>query len=358
MYGDAMVEILSSLSVKNLLRFKCVCKSWYSLIENPSFVSKHLKNVSTRLIVVYMDEDDGTDEYYHPTDLSCMFPDETLADLSVQDLDHQQPATGVLGGPYDGIYCIFGLRDRITLWNVATRDSRTLPNYGPTCPPNTKVYKTSVGFGLDPKHNDYKLIMIYTFWDERTTELHEFSLCTIYNLRINSWRDLVCFKTIHYCIPHSHGCTYLDGLCHWLWELEDSKHKIIISFDMANEVFQEVQCPDIASSAYMETLDLYHDSLSLLFLNTTNNHYEIWVLKERIWSKHLSVTLLGVEEPLGVWKNGGFFVQSDSRPRRLLLYDPNTQEMRDLGLRSFWFSVYNFKESLIPVKGVDSFSDI
>uniref|UniRef100_M1DVJ5 F-box domain-containing protein n=1 Tax=Solanum tuberosum TaxID=4113 RepID=M1DVJ5_SOLTU len=35
-------EILLSLPVKSLLRFKCVCKNWGSLINNPSFTIDHL----------------------------------------------------------------------------------------------------------------------------------------------------------------------------------------------------------------------------------------------------------------------------------------------------------------------------
>lgn len=356
LYEDAVIEILLRLPVKSLLRFKSVCKFWYSLIENPSFISKHLKNVHSRLIVIYMDEDDGTAEFYYPQDMFCMFPDETLTDLSLQNLETQQPIPGGIGGPFDGIYCIYGIDDGITLWNLATGESRMLPKYRATRPRYTSIRGTNVGFGLDPMSNDYKLVMIFSFWDENRNDLHEFSNCAIYNLRTNSWLDFVCFKTIHYLIPHSQHGKYLDGICHWLWELEDNNQEIIISFHMGNQVFQEIQCPnDIAGSAYV-TLGLYDDFLSLLLLNKIKNCIEIWVMKLRIWGKHLSVgPLVGISEPLGLWKNGGFFVQSDSQ--RLLLYDPNTKEMRDLGLTSFSFSVHNYKESLIPIKEKYNFSN-
>ncbi|KAL3586325.1 hypothetical protein D5086_013192 [Populus alba] len=41
---DVVIEILSRLPVKNLLQFKCVCKSWYATITSPNFISKHLRN--------------------------------------------------------------------------------------------------------------------------------------------------------------------------------------------------------------------------------------------------------------------------------------------------------------------------
>ncbi|MCI01387.1 F-box protein [Trifolium medium] len=40
---ELLVEILSLLSVKAIVRFKCVSKSWNNLISNPTFVEKHLK---------------------------------------------------------------------------------------------------------------------------------------------------------------------------------------------------------------------------------------------------------------------------------------------------------------------------
>ncbi|XP_022722819.1 putative F-box protein At1g47790 [Durio zibethinus] len=40
---EIIVEILSNLPVESLLRFRCVHKSWKSLITDPFFVKKHLQ---------------------------------------------------------------------------------------------------------------------------------------------------------------------------------------------------------------------------------------------------------------------------------------------------------------------------
>ena len=41
---DIVLNILSRLPVKSLLRFRCVCKTWDSSITTPNFISTHLNN--------------------------------------------------------------------------------------------------------------------------------------------------------------------------------------------------------------------------------------------------------------------------------------------------------------------------
>ncbi|KAL5730446.1 hypothetical protein ACHQM5_003264 [Ranunculus cassubicifolius] len=39
---DVMVDILSRLPAKSLIRFKTVCKTWYNLVHQPDFTKLHL----------------------------------------------------------------------------------------------------------------------------------------------------------------------------------------------------------------------------------------------------------------------------------------------------------------------------
>ncbi|PRQ44415.1 putative F-box domain-containing protein [Rosa chinensis] len=47
---DSIVEILSWLPVESLLRFKCVCKRWCSLIQDYNFILKNMDRTSTMLL--------------------------------------------------------------------------------------------------------------------------------------------------------------------------------------------------------------------------------------------------------------------------------------------------------------------
>ncbi|PON47165.1 F-box domain containing protein, partial [Trema orientale] len=50
---EVLVEIFSWVPPQSLIRFKCVSKSWYalinSLVKNPEFVNKHLRNVDDKV---------------------------------------------------------------------------------------------------------------------------------------------------------------------------------------------------------------------------------------------------------------------------------------------------------------------
>ncbi|KAI5407452.1 hypothetical protein KIW84_053638, partial [Lathyrus oleraceus] len=40
---DLITEVLSSVDVKSIMQFRCVCKFWNTLILDPTFVNLHLK---------------------------------------------------------------------------------------------------------------------------------------------------------------------------------------------------------------------------------------------------------------------------------------------------------------------------
>jgi hypothetical protein len=44
---ELIIQILLRLPVKSLIRFKCVCKSWFSLISDPHFTNSHFDITAT-----------------------------------------------------------------------------------------------------------------------------------------------------------------------------------------------------------------------------------------------------------------------------------------------------------------------
>lgn len=71
-------------------------------------------------------------------------------------------------------------------------------------------------------------------------------------------------------------------------------------------------------------------------------------MKVGSWTKYLSFgPFIETYRLLGFWRKGDFFLESSEN--RLVLYDSNYEEMRDLKITGLWFSVNTIKESLITV---------
>ncbi|KAJ4714216.1 F-box protein [Melia azedarach] len=356
---ETLIEILAKLPVKSLLRLRCVCKSWYTIIKDPIFINKHLNNdKNIRLIVTYckgVEKQNELQEAVYPDEFFGLYSDETLEHLSLIDLDPLKPIIGSLWGPYCGIFCIIGITNLVSLWNLATQESRTLPKLA-VLSQNTNVHSTDVGFGLDLMTNDYKLVLIMTFWDEKRNLLCESCHVAVYTLGNNSWREFECFKSFHYYLPWLVDNTvYWNGACYWLLELKDDNNNLILSFHLGEEEFQEVEGPRISKSAKI-TLGIHGEFLSLLVLDTMVDCFEIWVMEKRNWIKQLTLgPFTAIHRPLKFWKKGGFFVESDFT--QLLLYEPSTGEMRDFELKCYWFGIDIYNESLVTIKGGDNLSN-
>ena len=132
---DASMEILSRLPVKFLARCKRISKSWYALITNPSFITKHLKTSRNphRGAAIFMHV-----RRMKPLRLHTL-SNETLRVSGVVDPRKMfQYEVGGLSmfGPCNGILCFSAtLRkdrhwhnyNRTLLWNPTTRESKILP---------------------------------------------------------------------------------------------------------------------------------------------------------------------------------------------------------------------------------------
>ncbi|KAL9461733.1 hypothetical protein AB3S75_004681 [Citrus x aurantiifolia] len=353
-YEDGVHAILLKLPVRSLIRFKFVCKSWYALFEDSMFISKHLKNYENTRLIVISSIVDETDPFDYPSEMFQLYLDETLTDLSSLILDPLMPVYGTAGGPYDGIFCIFGVDDRLTLWNPATQESRPVPKCRIVFPRYTKIFRTNFGFGRDPKNNEYKLVLIFTLWDEKHNDMYDFSQTAVYTLTTNSWRYFESFRTSHYHMPWDYDCIKMDGYCYWLLELRSNGHRVVLSFDLGDEIYQEIQGPRLPQSVNA-VIGLYDECISLLVLHTIDSCFEIWTMNDNNWTKKLTLEpLVGTSKPLGFWKNGGFLVETNSD--QIILYDPSTEEMKNFGLNSHCFQVRNYTETLVPIKGDDSLS--
>ncbi|KAM3199274.1 hypothetical protein P3L10_031634 [Capsicum annuum] len=161
---EIIMEILSRLPVRSLLRFKCVSKCWMTLISEPYFTLKHrnrAKNDQNSQKFLVSRKDLLEDEF----SLYCSSLSSVQRIEEVQKLDC--PSNGKpwrsckLYCCYDSLVLIavFNYCDKTNqrlLWNPSTRESIVLPDQKFSLERRWCTW----GLGYDSVSNDYKILKI------------------------------------------------------------------------------------------------------------------------------------------------------------------------------------------------------
>jgi F-box interacting protein len=161
---ELVYEILIRLPVKTLCRSKSVCKTWCTIISNPSFIHMHLKQSAAR-------HERDPSFLITPHTLSSVIDDELWPSTFSNNIpfyhwqDGQDNACLVhmtdFHGDFGSVYCMSqcdGLvmlptDKKIYVWNPAMGDVLKLPDGQK----NNKGFQTA-GLGLDHGTNSYKVV--------------------------------------------------------------------------------------------------------------------------------------------------------------------------------------------------------
>ncbi|XP_016442952.1 F-box/kelch-repeat protein At3g23880-like [Nicotiana tabacum] len=357
---DVIFEILTRLPVTSLIRFKCVCKLWYSLIKNPNLISKHLQNLSrkknyVRLLisrrgnitnkrVVSLSINDTLDVFINQ-DFPSYFNDK---------FGHVRHI-----GPCNGIVCLCGYPDNIVIWNPSIRDYKILPQSQIQRLVGSTVRGSDFGLGFDSKRNDYKVIQILFCLSNDRVVVYQVE---IYSLNENIWKKyngIVPAKIKYGYISWS--MIYKNEIFCWLAQNGDN-NEVILSFNMSEETFENTPLPsNIGVFGEQEIRNIWvivplNESISLIVycLKQVEKYFDIWVTNElgvkNCWTKLQRIGPLSkVERPLGFWKNGEFILENSNG--QLVIYDPANQEVKTLGFygKRGRLELVVYKESLISV---------
>ncbi|GJZ40302.1 putative F-box domain-containing protein [Tanacetum coccineum] len=261
---DVVEEILSRLLVKDLLRCKSVCKSWYSLISSPSFV---------RLQCKY-----GYDRWRW-----------------------RWTWRWTVGGSSNGLVCVYsssGSDEPIRVTNPLTRKCRELLR-----PPRLYSFaldRLCLGFGYDTSTDDYKVVIVMNDYsdDDRDSK----ALVHILNLKSNIWKPLGHFNYRFNYYLATPGILYNEAL-HWFWfDANDTTNDkvLIVSFDLAKEEFREIPQPDDTRYVWGKgsTLGIIEGRLCIftrmIYVNN-NPPFCVWVIKN--YNVKPSWELLPITDP-------------------------------------------------------------
>ncbi|XP_050283046.1 F-box/kelch-repeat protein At3g23880-like isoform X3 [Quercus robur] len=350
---DVLPDILHGLPVKSLIRFRCVSKSWNSLITSPAFINSNLTRSpsdSNKLIVRYLDVICQVERYkliYEDND-----NDDSSSSEQIQDLEFPLRCSSrdyfQLVGSANGLFCLHE-GNRVILWNPCIRKFITLPN-----PSFIDVFHCYLAIGFDLRTDDYKVVRIAYQSVNVRCEGAKPPLVEVYSVSEGSWRvtnggdsypPRITISNWHPQAAYLNGAVYFAAN-----DWGDAQSLIVLSFDLGDEVFRLISLPngkfgldaDIGTSVFNGLLSLIcygYQHLSIV------KSCSVWVMKEDgvvdSWTKQFTIELNMLRwKVLGFLKNDHVLVQKiKSHGSKLLSYDPESQQVKNLGFyRSTYYS--------------------
>ena len=251
---DIVFNILASLPVKSVIRFRCLCKSWDSSITSPNFISTHLKlnnhNHGARLLFL------SSTRSSIDTQVICTVTCECTFDLiSKIQLPLCLPPTRIVGS-INGLLCLSKQyyyvphSNHVYLWNPSIRKFKMISNTSSIL--NTTLFHSSAtGLGYHSQTNDYKVVRIFC-WPRLNQIAVSPPQAEIYSLSLGSWRRLPgLFRPgviFHNIFDSSLPAPFVSGALHWLAHVSKSEkepwqQRCILTFDVNKDKFGLIPLP-------------------------------------------------------------------------------------------------------------------
>ncbi|XP_050229395.1 F-box protein CPR1-like [Mercurialis annua] len=332
---DVISCILSYLPVKSVVRFKCVSKSWHSLISDPFFRKLHLlrSHKSANLVFVLQNP------VKHYSYCDATFFDDTISEDSTQiELPFRRQLRlwdGVILCSCDGLLLVRDLYEQLILLNPSTREHRVLPKV-------ENYYSDSVSegydLGYDSSSDDYKLLLRRLGRNpEKRNKTTKDPM--ILSLKTNCWRKV---EDLNYDRDIKNAIN-LNGFLHWLVLHNSSAPGKIVCFSFANETSTEMEHPRNYDNYGLLNLGVLQGCLCLTETKHAAHSTTVWIMKEfgvtSSWMKLITIPQrpgnhamnLTIPLPLNHMNRTVFLIDDISRnpvDHMLIVNDTEAQDYR------------------------------
>ncbi|XP_060203464.1 F-box/kelch-repeat protein At3g23880-like [Lycium barbarum] len=291
---EVIFEILLRVPVKSLLKFKCVSKSWLSLLSTPLFTKTHVKfslhnpqMTDYRLAVVATIS--GLGRFCHVYSMGSENTCVTVVKLNC--FTKSLPLSSRILGSCNGLICLTSDSFTLMLLNPCTGKFNVFPDLmlrskggggGGGC-------YIRYGFGYDASVEDYKVVKILSF---AQIEGRYENMVNVYSLKAKSWTTIQGFNSSY--IKAKLGM-FANGILHWeacynhgsgaVWE--------IVTFDLAAEIYGKIALPSYENEGVYWTLGVSRGDL-VACCNYERNRADMWVMKEygveKSWTKLVTIS--------------------------------------------------------------------
>ncbi|XP_025013334.2 F-box/kelch-repeat protein At3g06240 [Ricinus communis] len=243
LFPDIIFDVLLRLPVKTLLRFRCISKSYCTLIDNPDFIKAHLDtSIQTKprkKLILLRHQSNGVAEFYAADHNGGLIDPIKLK----SPIKSKSNGTRIVGS-CNSLVLLMQNTDKLLLWNPFTTQYKILPE-----PQREKATFTSqylqydvFGLGYDAASDDYKVVRIQKYRSKKDG-------VGIYSLRSNSWTRLHDFPCDNYEFDWTAMGKHVSGTLYWLCAKETYSVSIV-AFDILTEKFHALQIPAQYSRQY------------------------------------------------------------------------------------------------------------
>jgi F-box interacting protein len=298
--SELIVEILLRLPVKSLIRFKSICKPWFSLISQHNFANSHFQITAATHTRKILTISRTLPHKIQSTDFEINHHSVSPKHKFLQPFFYHQ-----IKGSCRGFICLCCYID-IWIWNPSNGFHKQIP----LSPFGSKLRENHIphlyGFGYDHARDDY-LVVLLSYDPNFSSHLEFFSL------RDNMWNEI---EDTHFTYLNDSGNpsagTFFNGAIHWLAEHYFSSVNVIVAFGLMERKQFEMPLP-VGFDHDPEDFDLwiFGEFLSLWFADYDNHLVEIWVMKEyklhSSWTKTLVIRVdhgIPFDKPLYRTKSG------------------------------------------------------
>ncbi|WMV59811.1 hypothetical protein MTR67_053196 [Solanum verrucosum] len=285
---EIVLDIASRLPITSLVQFTFSCKSFYNMLHDKDLVNMHKNRVveTDPCIIIHADYPLRNQLYF----LEFSNHRDVMRKIRTPFANYV-PEFKVVGS-CQGLLCICDslFSDALYVYNPFTRDYKQLPRSI-----EFEVQKLVFGFGFHPVTKEYKVIKIINYanmyYNEpgsyRRFRVPFFGKSDVQVLSLgtnNRWRSV---GEVVYRFDRSSQGILLNGKMHWLTRFgkyNGRRDKLIVSFDLAEDVFGEVPKVDfdVKPRIVQYHLVVLGDCLGvgLTLPHYKGGGFEIWVMRE------------------------------------------------------------------------------
>jgi len=276
---DLMMEILLKLPMKSVMRFKCLSKSWFSLISDPQFARTHFDAAAAptyRLLNLVKDSE------AYSVDIELALCDDSahaVTNIPVPSRFDMYGDSLTVAGSCRGFLLVQCLFTDLVVWNPSTGVQKQIfyNNWSP--------HHLS-GIGYDSLDDDFVVVTV-------TLAVNN-TVVRYFCLRTNCWSFVECsVRYSQHKLELRHG-EFLNGALYWMVKSSDNLRCVIIAFDVREKRLLEIPMPNhlavLPKRSEIYYLKAMGEYLALcLVVRNQAPVIEIWSMKEckveSFWTK-------------------------------------------------------------------------